>query len=83
MSQKVQSEGKERAEAEQTLLMEIYEDYRETITRKGNNAAINKVREVAWQNITDRLNVEVTQRIIQYFSIKSCFINPKGQNECR
>ncbi len=55
-----QSEGKEGAEAfssaEQTLLMEIYENYREIITRKGNTAAINKAREVAWQNIADRLN---------------------------
>ena len=42
--------------AEQTLLMEVNEEYREIITKKGNTAAINKARDVAWQNIADRLN---------------------------
>lgn len=54
------SKGKERAEmfsaAEQTLLMEVYEDYSHIIRKKGNTAAINKARDVAWQNIADRLN---------------------------
>ncbi|XP_039636170.1 uncharacterized protein LOC120545684 isoform X2 [Perca fluviatilis] len=42
--------------AEQTLLMEVYEDYSHIIRKKGNTAAINKARDVAWQNIADRLN---------------------------
>ncbi|XP_035847495.1 uncharacterized protein LOC116045131 isoform X3 [Sander lucioperca] len=36
--------------------MEVYEDYSHIIRKKGNTAAINKARDVAWQNIADRLN---------------------------
>ncbi len=57
MLQNGSKQGKEGAEAfssvEQTLFVEIYKDYCEIITRKGNTAAINEVREVAWQNIAD------------------------------
>lgn len=55
-----QNAAKPRAEsftaAEQTLLMELYDDYREIITKKGNTAPINKAREAAWKTIADRLN---------------------------
>ena len=42
--------------AEQRMLMELYEDFKSVITRKGNTAEINKVRETAWQTIADILN---------------------------
>ncbi|KAK0151074.1 hypothetical protein N1851_007765 [Merluccius polli] len=41
---------------EQQLLMEFYEDVKDTIRKKGNTHAINKEREKAWQTIADRLN---------------------------
>ena len=42
--------------AEQKLLVELYEEYRNAITRKGNTVAIVKARDMAWQKIADRLN---------------------------
>ena len=42
--------------AEQTFSMELYQDYRDVIVKKGNTAVINKAMEVAWQTIADRLN---------------------------
>ena len=45
--------------AEQTLLMKVYEEYKGVITKKGNTAAINKVREMALHKISDRLNAYV------------------------
>lgn len=55
-----QNAAKPRAEifsaAEQNLLMELYDDYRDIITKKGNTAQINKAREAAWKTIADRLN---------------------------
>ncbi len=47
--------------AKQTLLLELHEEYKEVITKKGNTAAINKSRDMAWRNITDRLNAQVMQ----------------------
>ncbi|CAJ1061363.1 uncharacterized protein LOC120545684 isoform X5 [Xyrichtys novacula] len=55
-----QNAAKPRAEsfsvAEQNLLMELYDDYCDIITKKGNTAQINKAREAAWKTIADRLN---------------------------
>ena len=42
--------------AEQRMLIKLYEDFKNVITRKGNTVVINKVRETAWQTIADRLN---------------------------
>ena len=45
--------------AEQKLLVELYEEYRNAITRKRNTVAIVKARDMAWQKIADRLNAYV------------------------
>jgi len=58
--------------AEQSLLMELYDDYRDIITEKGNTTAINKAREMAWQKIADRLNVLVMQ-VVQVFHVTCVF----------
>ncbi|KAI7796082.1 hypothetical protein IRJ41_013654 [Triplophysa rosa] len=42
--------------AEQQLLMEFYEEVKDTIRKKVNTNAIIKEREKAWQTIADRLN---------------------------
>ena len=42
--------------AEQQLIMEIYEEVKDVIGKKGNTAAVNKQRVQAWQTIADRLN---------------------------
>ncbi len=42
--------------AEQSLLMELYDKFKDTIRNKENTAALNKAREMAWQKIVDRLN---------------------------
>lgn len=59
-----QKEGKTRAvffsAAEQTLLMEPYQEYKGVITKKSSTAAINKAKEMAWQKIADRLNANYT-----------------------
>ena len=36
--------------AEQKMLMELYDEFKSVITRKGNTAAINKARETAANN---------------------------------
>ena len=45
----LEKDGKTRvvffSAAEQTLLMELYEEYKGVITKKGNTAAINRARE--------------------------------------
>ncbi len=41
---------------EQRLLLESYEEVKDLITKKGNTAAVNKIREKGWQIIADRLN---------------------------
>ncbi|XP_029920946.1 uncharacterized protein LOC115368750 isoform X2 [Myripristis murdjan] len=54
------AERKERAavftQTEQQILVELYDEYKDIITKKGNTAAINKAREAAWAKIADRLN---------------------------
>lgn len=54
------AERKERAavftQTEQQILVELYDEYKDIITKRGNTAAINKAREVAWAKIADRLN---------------------------
>ena len=52
-----QNQGQRFSAAEQNLLMELYDDYCDIITKKGNTAQINKAREAAWKTIADRLNV--------------------------
>lgn len=56
------SNVKERAAmftaSEQRLILETYEEFRHVITKKGNTAAINKIREKGWQEIADRLNAK-------------------------
>ncbi|CAJ1057894.1 zinc finger BED domain-containing protein 1-like [Xyrichtys novacula] len=42
--------------AAQTLLMELYEEYKGKIQKKGNTVATVKAREMVWQSIMDRLN---------------------------
>ena len=42
--------------AEQRLLVEAYQEYKETIEKKGNTVAITKTRQRGWQAVADRLN---------------------------
>ncbi|XP_063058109.1 uncharacterized protein LOC134451502 [Engraulis encrasicolus] len=42
--------------AEQRILLKVYQDYRAVITQKGNTLAITRARDMAWQEIADRLN---------------------------
>ncbi|CAJ1084265.1 uncharacterized protein LOC128029015 isoform X2 [Xyrichtys novacula] len=51
-----QNHGQIFSDAKQNLLMELYDDSRDIITKKGNTAQINKAREAAWKTIADRLN---------------------------
>ncbi len=54
------AKSKERAAmfsaTEQRLLLESYEEVNDLITKKGNTAAVNKIRVKGWQIIADRLN---------------------------
>lgn len=42
--------------AEQSLLMQCYEEVKHVLTKKGNTAAVKKQREMAWDSIAQRLN---------------------------
>ena len=41
---------------EQAMLLELYEQVKHIIHKKGNTSAAKKEREKAWQLIMDRLN---------------------------
>ncbi|CAJ1081765.1 uncharacterized protein LOC128515993 isoform X3 [Xyrichtys novacula] len=60
--------------AEQQLLMELYEEVKPLICKKGNTSTIIKEREKAWQTIADRLNAVLIQ------VVQKCPINKKLPN---
>ena len=46
------------------FMLSLYEEYEGVITKKGKSAAINKLKEMAWSNTADRLNVHYTSLFV-------------------